>query len=156
MLRTNFLREHLRAGKPVLGTWLVIPSVVTVDIIASTGVDFVIIDREHGPITFETAQEMAIACESRGVSPVMRVGDIERSFIQNEFRFPILLAQRKRSASSITPNTHPWGIEDSRLSRAPGAILSKMARVWCGKATTIPSSFSTSKDRMRCPVSTKS
>ena len=42
-----------------------------------------IIDREHGPISFETAQEMAIVCESRGVSPIMRVADIDRSQIQN-------------------------------------------------------------------------
>jgi len=83
MLKKNYFLEKLKDGRPVLGTWVMMPSVLTVDIIASTGVDFVIIDREHGPIGFETAQEMAIACESRGVSPIMRVGDIERSFIQN-------------------------------------------------------------------------
>jgi 4-hydroxy-2-oxoheptanedioate aldolase len=83
MLKKNYLLEKLNSGKPVLGTWIMMPSVLTVDIVASTGVDFVIIDREHGPIGFETAQEMAMACESRGVSPIMRVGDIERSFIQN-------------------------------------------------------------------------
>lgn len=66
-----------------MGTWVVVPSVVSVDIIASTGVDFLIVDREHGPITFEMAQEMAIACESQGVSPVMRVGDINKASIQN-------------------------------------------------------------------------
>jgi len=83
MLRKNHLLEKLHSGQAVLGTWIMMPSPLSVDIIASTGVDFVIIDREHGPISFETAQEMAMACESRGVSPVMRVGDIERSFIQN-------------------------------------------------------------------------
>ena len=83
MLKKNYLLEKLNSGNPVLGTWIMMPSVLTVDVIASTGIDFVIIDREHGPISFETAQEMAMACESRGVSPVMRVGDIERSFIQN-------------------------------------------------------------------------
>ena len=28
---------------------------------------------EHGPISYETAQLMMITCESRGVSPVIRV-----------------------------------------------------------------------------------
>jgi 2-keto-3-deoxy-L-rhamnonate aldolase RhmA len=83
MLDKNYLIEKLKSGKPVLGTWAMIPSTVNIDIIASTGVDFIIIDREHGPINFETAQDMAIACSSRGVSPIMRVGDIEKSFIQN-------------------------------------------------------------------------
>lgn len=83
MLRQNFFLEKLRRGDAVFGTWAVIPSVVTADIIASSGLDFMILDREHGPLSFETAQAMAMACDSRGVSPLMRVGDIERSFIQN-------------------------------------------------------------------------
>ena len=76
MLRTNFLKEKLNSGKIVIGTWSVIPSIVVSDIIASSGMDFIIIDSEHGPITFETAQNMIIACESRGVSPIIRVSGI--------------------------------------------------------------------------------
>lgn len=49
---------------------------------AATGLDFIIIDSEHGPITFETAQQMTITCESRGVSPVMRVASINQDEIQ--------------------------------------------------------------------------
>ncbi|SVE15717.1 uncharacterized protein METZ01_LOCUS468571, partial [marine metagenome] len=83
MIKRNFVLNKLKKNKAVIGTWIVVPSIISVDIITSTGLDFVIIDREHGPISFETAQEMIIACESRGVSPIMRVGDIEKSFIQN-------------------------------------------------------------------------
>ena len=81
MLKRNFLKEKLESGQSVLGTWSMIPSTVTADIIASTGLDFLIIDAEHGPISFETAQNMAIACESHGVSPVMRVGAIDEADI---------------------------------------------------------------------------
>ena len=81
MLGQNYLKEKLESGNAVLGTWAVIPSIVTTDIIASTGLDFIIIDAEHGPISFETAQDMVIACESRGVSPVMRVGTIDEADI---------------------------------------------------------------------------
>lgn len=76
MLRENYIKEKLESGNAVIGTWSVIPSPVVTDIIASAGLDFIIIDAEHGPVTFETAQEMVIACESRQVSPIMRVGDI--------------------------------------------------------------------------------
>lgn len=76
MIRKNFLKEKLNSGQAVLGTWSVIPNTVTTDIIASTGLDFLIIDAEHGPISFETAQDMVITCESREVSPVMRLGSI--------------------------------------------------------------------------------
>lgn len=76
MLKQNFVLEKLRAGKPVLGTWCVIPSIHALDVICSAGLDFVIIDAEHGPISFETAQAMCMACESRAVSPLMRVGGV--------------------------------------------------------------------------------
>jgi len=83
MLKKNFVREKLESGGLVLGTWVVIPSVLNIDIVTSAGLDFVIIDREHGPITYEKAQEMAVACEANGASPLMRVGDIDKAAIQN-------------------------------------------------------------------------
>lgn len=81
MLRKNFLKEKLISGQTVIGTWSIMPSVVATDIIASTGMDFIIIDSEHGPINFETAQNMVIACESRSVSPVMRISGINEADI---------------------------------------------------------------------------
>jgi len=83
MIKKNFIRDKLYDGQSVVGTWAIIPSVVHADIITSTGLDFVIIDREHGPISFETAQQMAMACVSNGASPIMRVGDIDKAAIQN-------------------------------------------------------------------------
>ncbi len=81
MIKKNFLKEKLEKGLPVIGTWSIIPSTVSTDIIASSGIDFIIIDSEHGPVSFETAQEMVVVCESRNVSPVMRVGSINESDI---------------------------------------------------------------------------
>ncbi len=81
MHHKNYIKEKLKLGKAVIGTWAIIPSSIVTDIIASTNIDFVIIDAEHGPITFETAQEMVIACESRNVSPIMRVGGVIESEI---------------------------------------------------------------------------
>jgi 4-hydroxy-2-oxoheptanedioate aldolase len=81
MITDNFVKKKLQSGRHVIGTWSVIPSPIVTDIICSAGLDFIIIDAEHGPVTFETAQEMAITCESRGVSPIMRVGDVDESSI---------------------------------------------------------------------------
>ena len=83
MLKTNHIREKLHKDQFVVGTWSIIPSPIVTDIISNTGVDFIIIDREHGPISFDTAQEMIIACENNNVSPIIRVGDIIKSDIQN-------------------------------------------------------------------------
>lgn len=76
MLRINHLKTKLDAGQTVIGTWAIMPSLVAADVMASTGLDFIVIDGEHGPVGFETVQSMAVACESRGVSPVVRVGGV--------------------------------------------------------------------------------
>ena len=81
MFSINFLKQKLSSGVAVIGTWSVIPSPVVADIIASSGVDFLIIDSEHGPINFETAQNMVMVCESRGVSPVMRLSGVNEGEI---------------------------------------------------------------------------
>lgn len=83
MLKTNFLLDKLKSDIPVIGTWVVIPSEINTEIMSVAGLDFVIIDREHGPITFETAQRMCMSCELHDTSPVMRIGDIDKPFIQN-------------------------------------------------------------------------
>lgn len=81
MIKQNFLKEKLQSGNIVVGTWSIIPSPIVSDIIASSGLDFIIIDAEHGPVNYETAQNMILACESHNVSPVMRTGGVIQSEI---------------------------------------------------------------------------
>jgi 4-hydroxy-2-oxoheptanedioate aldolase len=76
MLRPNFLRDKLMAGAAVLGTWAVVPSPMLIDILGTAGLDFVVIDGEHGAVGFETAQQMVIAAESRDMSPVIRISGV--------------------------------------------------------------------------------
>jgi 4-hydroxy-2-oxoheptanedioate aldolase len=54
---------------------------MVVDVIASSGIDFIVIDAEHGSISYETAHSMVSICESYGVTPIMRVGEINESLI---------------------------------------------------------------------------
>ena len=70
------LKRRLRAGEIVFGPWCVIPSGTVMNIIASAGFDFAIIDLEHGPTSFETAEEMCRAAQSEQVCPIIRLGQI--------------------------------------------------------------------------------
>lgn len=81
MLGKNRLKQKIDSGQAVIGTFSIIPSTVNADIISSSGLDFLIIDCEHGPISFETAQDMAMACQSRNVSPVVRVSGVNENEI---------------------------------------------------------------------------
>ena len=53
------LKEQLKEGEVVLGTWCTIPSSSLVDAIGSSGIDFVILDGEHGPFDYQIAEEIA-------------------------------------------------------------------------------------------------
>ncbi len=75
------LKDSLKKGKVVYGPWCVIPSPSTINIIASTGVDFVIIDMEHGPQGFETVEDMIRAAEVEDCTAIVRVAKNDESLI---------------------------------------------------------------------------
>ncbi len=81
MLSKNYLQEKLTNNQQTIGTWNIINSPMLVDVIASTGIDFIIIDAEHGNFSYETAQTLVSICQSYQVSPIMRVGEINESLI---------------------------------------------------------------------------
>ena len=78
----SMLKDKILEGKTVLGTWCEIPSPTVVNVIAKAGLDFVIIDMEHGPIDFQTSQEMAMAAESERCESIIRVPMNDESYIQ--------------------------------------------------------------------------
>ena len=81
MLKKNYLKEKLDSNELTIGTWNIINSSMVLDVIASSGIDFIVIDAEHGSISYETAQTMISICENYNVTPIMRVGEINESLI---------------------------------------------------------------------------
>jgi len=78
------LKQKLANRERLVGTWSVIPSPVVADAIASF-LDFVILDMEHGPISFETAQNMLIALQGKGCHGIIRIPDYTESNILKAF-----------------------------------------------------------------------
>ncbi len=72
-MRRNFLKDKLKNGEKVLGTWNTISSPLVTDIIASSGLDFIFIDFEHGPFDIKNVHMYVAACESHNVSPIIRL-----------------------------------------------------------------------------------
>ena len=75
------LRTALDRGKSVLGTWSLLSDPVAVEILAVAGFDFVIIDMEHGPHSFETASNLIRAAEAKGISALLRPPGVDESAI---------------------------------------------------------------------------
>ncbi len=60
----NDFKAKLKSGKTIFGTWNTLPSASVSEALAQCGLDFVIVDGEHGPISFETAESMARAVQT--------------------------------------------------------------------------------------------
>lgn len=73
MRTANRLKEKLRHGLPVVGTWFVSASSNVAHIIAHAGFDFIIVDMEHGPCGYQTAEEIVRAVELEHQTPLIRV-----------------------------------------------------------------------------------
>ena len=81
MQLTNPVRDRLRAGGAALGAFVSIPSPELVEICAVAGLDFVVLDAEHGPISPESAYPMILAAEARGIPALARIGQNDRQVI---------------------------------------------------------------------------
>lgn len=81
-MRKNTLKEKLNAGKPTLGPFVGFPSPAIVETMGWIGFDFVVIDCEHGPIDYETAEHMIRAAELSGTTPIVRIGLNAQQHIQ--------------------------------------------------------------------------
>ncbi|POY70146.1 hypothetical protein BMF94_6729 [Rhodotorula taiwanensis] len=74
MDKCTFLRAALRAKQPALGTWLTLPGTAVARTIASVpGLQWMLIDAEHGQITDKDYYELNNSIVSHGVSPIIRI-----------------------------------------------------------------------------------
>jgi len=83
MSKDNNMKVRLKEGGVVLGTWCTIASPSVVNVIAAAGLDFVIIDMEHGPHNFQTAEDMIRAAEVENCTPLVRVAKNDGALILN-------------------------------------------------------------------------
>ena len=66
------IKDKLKLGKDVYGVWCVIPSPEVTNIISKSGLDFVIVDMEHGPMDYTIAQQMVISAHSENCDAIIR------------------------------------------------------------------------------------
>ena len=59
-MRKNDLKKKLNSGKSAIGPFIGFPSPGLVEYMGWLGFDFVVIDCEHGPMDYETAENFKI------------------------------------------------------------------------------------------------
>lgn len=78
----NLAKAKLLEGKKLLGTFFSMGNPSAMECLGYTGMDFAIIDTEHGPFDTESAMGLVRAAEAVGLSPFMRIADVSHKEIQ--------------------------------------------------------------------------
>ena len=84
-MKANPLKEKLRRGEVIIGTFLFSSSPVVMEVLGHAGLDFVIIDTEHGPtgpLDTNILGHLVRAAESAGVVPLVRLPERSRVMTQ--------------------------------------------------------------------------
>ncbi|MBR3124901.1 MAG: hypothetical protein IKF42_05675 [Mogibacterium sp.] len=78
----NKLKKAIKENKYAVGTFLGAANTSIVEIMGYTGLDFVVIDTEHGPYDTMPMSDLIQAAESKGMSPLVRIADLTHKEIQ--------------------------------------------------------------------------
>jgi 4-hydroxy-2-oxoheptanedioate aldolase len=72
-MTANPVKMKLKEGKPVMGAVMSTPSLGNMQVLSRSGLDWVWIDMEHGPIDLESAHALILATQGTPAVPVVRI-----------------------------------------------------------------------------------
>ena len=72
-MRKNKLKELFKTGKPIINSWLAVPSSFSAEVMANQGYDSLTIDMQHGLIDYPNAVSMLQAISTTETTPMARV-----------------------------------------------------------------------------------
>jgi 2-keto-3-deoxy-L-rhamnonate aldolase RhmA len=67
---------------PALGTWVKLPAMESMELVALAGFDFVVIDLEHSAMSIESAYRQIGVALFAGVSPIVRIPSLDAGVVQ--------------------------------------------------------------------------
>ena len=82
MARANRVRELWQAGKPVINSWLGIPSSFSAEVMAHHGWDSLVVDMQHGMIDYQMMVTMLQGISTTETVPLVRVPWNDPAYIQ--------------------------------------------------------------------------
>ena len=80
-MKKSYIKQKMYDGNICLGTWVFLPSPDVVEIIGLSGLDFIVIDMEHSPITYQKAASMIIAADKIYLTLYVRISELNGSNI---------------------------------------------------------------------------
>ena len=81
-MRTNHVREKLKAGQPTVGCFLGMGSPNVAEQMACAGFDYIVIEMEHNGMDMAEVQHMLMAVNASDAVPIVRIPSSDPVFIQ--------------------------------------------------------------------------
>ena len=81
-MKTNFIRERLRRGQPVIGSFLGLQSPNVAELMAHAGFDFLVIETEHNALDSAEVEHILMAFSGTETVPMVRIPSASQVFIQ--------------------------------------------------------------------------
>lgn len=121
----NHLKRKLAAGKPVVGLLVTLESPAVTEIAVLLGLDFVIIDMEHGALDFPQVLEHLRAAGNSTTTPLVRIPQIDQGIIKRVLDLGAagLIVPQVSSAAEVAEAVRlakypPWGVRGVGGERA--------------------------------------
>jgi 2-keto-3-deoxy-L-rhamnonate aldolase RhmA len=70
---SNHVKTRLKQGQPVFGHWISMPSASIAELLAAFEPDWLVIDTEHGPSSWERVEDILRAMKGTRVVPIIRI-----------------------------------------------------------------------------------
>lgn len=81
-MKTNHVRENLKAGNPAIGCFLGLGSPSVAELMAHAGFDWLVIETEHNGLDSAEIEHMLRAIDGTDAVPIVRVPSSDQVFIQ--------------------------------------------------------------------------
>lgn len=81
-MRTNWVREKIRAGQPTIGCFMGLGSPNLAELLAHAGYDWLVIETEHNALDTAQIEHMLMAINGTGTIPIVRIPSADPVFIQ--------------------------------------------------------------------------
>jgi 2-keto-3-deoxy-L-rhamnonate aldolase RhmA len=123
----NHVKAHLKQGLPVVGHWVSLPDPSIAELLASFDPDWLVIDTEHGPATWERVEDMLRAMKGTNVVPIVRIvnndpGLMKQAFDRGAYGVIVPMVNTAEEARSAVawakyPPEGMRGVAGTRVSR---------------------------------------
>ncbi len=81
-MRTNWVREKIRAGQPTIGCFMGLGSPNLAELLAHAGYDWLVIETEHNALDSAQIEHMLMAINGTDAIPIVRIPSANPVFIQ--------------------------------------------------------------------------